>query len=61
MRSNAYENVLLPELLSDWRERAAGIPVQLLQFGDRMREQLREQLEYGKIDLVILPEQKMRN
>jgi DNA-binding transcriptional LysR family regulator len=54
--SDYCENVLLPPLLTVLRERAPGVTVRLTQLTDEMWEQL----ERGKIDLVVLPEQNMQ-
>jgi DNA-binding transcriptional LysR family regulator len=54
--SDYCENVLLPPLLSALRDRAPGVTVRLTQISDKMWEQL----EQGKVDLVVLPEQSMQ-
>jgi DNA-binding transcriptional LysR family regulator len=54
--SDYCENVLLPPLLSLLRDRAPGVTVRLTAITDKMWEQL----EQGKTDLVVLPEQSMQ-
>ena len=53
--SDYCENVLLPPLLMRLRERAPGVTVRLTQITDAMRGQL----EQGKTDFILLPEQNM--
>jgi DNA-binding transcriptional LysR family regulator len=54
--SDYCENVLLPPLLSAVRKRAPGVTLRLTSITDKMWEQL----EQGKIDLIVLPESSMQ-
>jgi DNA-binding transcriptional LysR family regulator len=54
--SDYCENVLLPLMLPALRQRAPGVTLRLTSITDK----LWEQLEQGKIDLVVLPESSMQ-